>query len=114
MPGMSLGYLTEQPTRAEVDALDGATVVEFGANWCGICAAAKSDIDAALERTGLRRIKAEDAKGRPLGRSFGVKLWPTLVLLRDGEEVGRVVRPSNREQVERALADAGLAPPERA
>ena len=109
MPGMSLGYLTEQPTRAEIDALEGATVVEFGANWCGICAAAKADIDAALEPTGLRRIKAEDASGRPLGRSFRVKLWPTLVLLRDGEEVGRVVRPTSREQIERALEDAGLA-----
>lgn len=105
---MSLGYLTEQPTRAEVDALEGATVVEFGANWCGICAAATPDIDAALAPTGLRRIKVEDASGRPLGRSFGIKLWPTLVLLRDGEEVGRVVRPRDREQIEQALEDAGL------
>ena len=28
-----------------------------------------------------------------MGRAFGVKLWPTVVLLRDGQEVARVVRP---------------------
>jgi thioredoxin 1 len=33
-----------------------------------------------------------------------VKLWPTLVLLRDGVEVSRVVRPGSREAVDEALA----------
>ena len=32
-------YTANAPTRAEVDALGGPTVIEFGANWCGICAA---------------------------------------------------------------------------
>lgn len=34
----SQAYTADAPTRAEVDALAGATVIEFGANWCGICA----------------------------------------------------------------------------
>jgi thioredoxin 1 len=29
----------------------------------------------------LRHVKVEDGKGRPLGRSFRVKLWPTLVFM---------------------------------
>ncbi len=49
-------------------------------------------------------IKIEDGRGKPLGRSFRVKLWPTLVLLQDGVEVARVVRPVAAEQVERLLA----------
>lgn len=104
----TLGYQEDQPSRDAIDALSGAVVVEFGANWCGICRAAKPLIDEVLaERPQLRRIKVADGKGRPLGRSFRVKLWPTLVLMRDGVEVGRVVRPRDRADLEEALTAAG-------
>jgi thioredoxin 1 len=43
----------------------------------------------------VRHLKIEDGPGRPLGRSFKVKLWPTLIFLRDGIEVARVVRPTD-------------------
>jgi thioredoxin 1 len=46
-----------------------------------------------------QHCKVEDGPGRPLGRSYRVKLWPTLVLLRDGQEVGRLVRPSGADVV---------------
>ncbi|HHW83614.1 MAG TPA: thioredoxin family protein [Actinomycetales bacterium] len=106
---MTLGYDENQPTRDEVDALPGEVALEFGANWCSICAGAKPDLDAALgAHPEVQRIKVADGKGLPLGRSFGVKLWPTLILLRDGEEVGRVVRPQDRAEVESALAEAGF------
>lgn len=106
---MSLGYLEDQPTRAEVDAMTGPVALEFGANWCGICRGTRPEIDAALgSRPDITHIKAADGSGVPLGRSFGIKLWPTVVLLRDGEEVGRVVRPWSRSQVDEAIADAGL------
>lgn len=106
---MSLGYATEQPTREDIDASSGEVALEFGANWCGICRGAKPDLDEALAaRPTVRRIKVEDGKGLPLGRSFGVKLWPTLVLLRDGVEVARVVRPGSRADVDAALDEAGF------
>ncbi|MBO2958290.1 thioredoxin family protein [Burkholderia pseudomallei] len=97
----SQAYTADAPTRAEVDALAGATVIEFGANWCGICAGAQPAIrDAFSVHADVRHLKIEDGPGRPLGRSFGIKLWPTLVFLRDGTEVARVVRPTHAEQIE--------------
>ncbi len=105
---MSTPYSSDEPARAEVDALAGATVLEFGANWCGICQAAQPAIGAALAaRPGLRHLKIEDGRGRPLGRSFGVKLWPTLVMLQDGREVARVVRPGSSGEIADALAKLG-------
>ncbi|MDO5533645.1 MAG: thioredoxin family protein [Propionibacteriaceae bacterium] len=105
---MNAGYLETQPTRAEVDAMTGPVVVEFGTDWCGYCRAASRFIEPVLaDRPDVTRVRAEDGKGRPLGRSFGVKLWPTLVFLRDGKEVSRVVRPSSRAAVEDALAALG-------
>ncbi len=48
-------------------------------------------------------IKVEDGSGKPLGRSFRIKLWPTLVFMRDGVEVARLVRPSDTRAIEEAL-----------
>ena len=99
------GYATTEPARVEVDALAGATVVEFGAPWCGHCIAAQPLLEAALSRhPDVRHLKIEDGRGRPLGRSFRIKLWPTLVLLRDGEEQARVVRPVQANELDELLA----------
>jgi thioredoxin 1 len=89
-------YSPTAPTRPEVAALPGVTVLEFGTDWCGYCQGAQPLIGQAFEgRPDTRHLKIEDGPGRLLGRTFKVKLWPTLIFLRDGEEVARVVRPSN-------------------
>ncbi|NPT38945.1 thioredoxin family protein [Paraburkholderia xenovorans] len=98
-------YSSTAPSRAELDALPGATIVEFGTDWCGYCQGAQASIAKALEpHANLRHLKIEDGPGRPLGRSFKVKLWPTLILMRDGAEVARVVRPANATQITEAFA----------
>ena len=98
-------YANDEPNRAEVDALAGMTVVEFGAPWCGHCIAAQPLLEAALAwHPDVRHLKIEDGRGRPLGRSFRIKLWPTLVLLRDGEEQARVVRPQQTDEIQQLLA----------
>jgi thioredoxin 1 len=99
-------YAPETLSRADVDALPGATVLEFGANWCSICQGATPAIAEALAASapGLRHLRVEDGPGRPLGRSYRVKLWPTLVVLQDGREVARVVRPQGAQDVAEAIA----------
>lgn len=98
-------FAPETLTRAELDALPGVTVVEFGTNWCGYCRRAQPLIETAFAgHEDVRLIKVEDGSGYPLGRSFGVKLWPTLVFLRDGKEVATLVRPNDVEQVRQAIA----------
>ncbi|VTU34109.1 thioredoxin family protein [Variovorax sp. PBL-E5] len=105
---MNAPYETAQPSRAELDALRGPTLVEFGTNWCGICKAAQPLIGEALaEAPTLRHLKVEDGSGRPLGRSFGVKLWPTLIFLRDGREIARLVRPDSAAAIRDQLAQLG-------
>ena len=103
---MQSGYLETEPARAAVDALQGPALLEFGSPSCGHCRRAQPLIAQALAaHPGVRHLKVADASGRRLGRSFGVKLWPTLVLLADGKEVARLVRPQQVVEIERALAE---------
>jgi thioredoxin 1 len=102
---MTASYGGVEPARSEIDALEGPAVIEFGAPWCGYCAAAQPLIaEAFAGYPQVRHIKVEDGRGRPLGRSFRVKLWPTLVFLKEGREVARLVRPGDARAIAEAIA----------
>jgi len=97
-------YATEAPDREAVAAMPGPAVLEFGTDWCGHCVAARPFVEQALSAApGVRHLKIEDGPGRPLGRAFRIKLWPTLVFLRDGVELARVVRPLGAGAIAAAL-----------
>ncbi len=103
-------YATHEPERAEVDQLAGPALLEFGSPRCGHCLAAQPLLASAFAaHPGVRHIKIADASGRPLGRSFKVKLWPTLVFLRDGNEIARLVRPGDMSSITAALASVDVA-----
>ena len=103
-------YSAAEPSRADVDAMAGPVVLDFGTNWCGFCQAAAPVIEQGLsDAAGVPHLEVEDGKGRPLGRTFKVKLWPTLVFLKDGVEVTRLVRPGDPADVRNALAQIGAA-----
>ncbi|NUA25896.1 thioredoxin family protein [Cupriavidus basilensis] len=97
-------YGLREPARAEIDAIKGPAVIEFGAPWCGYCMRAQPHLASAMaSHPEVAHIKVEDGSGKPLGRSFRVKLWPTLVFMRDGVEVARLVRPSETRAIEETL-----------
>lgn len=85
-------------TRDEADSLPGLAVLEFGASWCPHCHAIRAAMAENLRRhANVRHIMIEDGRGKRLGRSYRVKLWPTLIFLKNGEEVARLVRPEDDE-----------------
>lgn len=98
-------FAVDPPSREEVDALPGLLLLEFGVDWCPHCLGAQPLIEAAMQACPeLRHLKIEDGPGRRLGRSFRVKLWPTLVFLKNGQEVERLVRPTAESDIAAALA----------
>lgn len=102
MSDYASSYSATEPARDDVDAMEGTLLLEFGAPWCGHCQAAQPVIRALLAASrDVTHLKVEDGRGKPLGRSLAVKLWPTLVLMRSGMELVRVVRP---------VSDADLEP----
>lgn len=102
---METEYAKTEPSLSDVEAQAGATLLEFGTAWCGWCRGAQPLIAQALAgHPNVKHLKVEDGSGRPLGRSFGVKLWPTLIFLQDGKEVARLVRPHDVDAIRQALA----------
>ena len=107
--GLDARFVEEEPLRADLDAQQGPLLLEFGAPWCEHCEAAQPKIALAFAaHPQVRHIRVEDGRGRRLGRSFAVKLWPTLIFLRDGQEMTRLVRPDNADQIRQAMA--GIQP----
>ena len=105
-------YTPTAPDRSEVERLAGPAVLDFGTNWCGYCSAAEPLVERAFAaHPGVRHIKVEDGPGRLLGRTYKVKLWPTLIFLQDGEEVARVVRPGDPAQLVNAFDSIDPATP---
>jgi len=105
--GFNPDYTEDAPTFEQVSELLGDAVLEFGTPWCGHCLAARPAIQEVLtEYSELSHIKLYDGKGKPLGRAFNVKLWPTLILLRNGKEVARLVRPLDADAVHQLVSQS--------
>ena len=101
---MTDSYLNPGPSRSDIDSMPGPILLEFGTAWCGHCqGAAPAIVEARAEFPSVEHIKIEDGPGRRLGRSFGVKLWPTLIFLKDGVEIARAVRPEDVNQIRAPL-----------
>jgi len=90
-------WTEESLSKDQVEALPGITLVEFGADWCPHCRAVQSVLEELLSEREIRHIKVADGKGKPLGRGFGVKLWPNFILLEDGEVREQLARPSESQ-----------------
>ena len=98
---MSPVPFTPEPVRDAVDVMRGAVLLEFGINECPHCQAAQPlSADALKQHPEVRHIRLEDGKGRRLGRTFAVKLWPALIFMKDGQEVDRVLRPTTQSEVD--------------
>lgn len=103
---MTTPWLEEEPMRAQIDSRRGPLLLEFGSPGCGHCRAAQPLVEQALRdhAATLPHLRIIDGPGQPLGRSFRIKLWPTLVFLRDGLEVARLVRPRESAELVQILA----------
>ncbi|KZN14536.1 thioredoxin family protein [Marinomonas sp. TW1] len=103
--GYNKGYSEDAPDKEALEHQAGYTLVEFGAPWCAHCQTAMPVVECFMKAyPAMPHVKVFDGKGKRLGRQFGVKLWPSLILLKDGHEIGRWVRVTHLEDLNQAKA----------
>ena len=90
------------PERDQLDRSQGKILLEFGAEYCPHCQVVQALVADKMSGNDIPHFKIADGKGRKLGRSFGVKLWPNFVMMHRGSVVEQLARPE-LEELERSL-----------
>lgn len=104
--GFNATHSDEMIELSELEVIEEDVLLEFGTPWCGHCKRAQKVLEPVMnDFTDVAHVKVLDGKGKRLGRQFQVKLWPTLILVRRGKEVARVIRPETERELRQLLID---------
>ena len=86
----------------------GVTLVDFWAEWCGPCRIIAPTIDEiAVEYEGKAHVgKVNVDHAGDLAQRFGVSSIPTMLVMKNGEEVARFVGVTAKAQLTKAIDGA--------
>ncbi|HEU5058150.1 MAG TPA: thioredoxin TrxC [Kofleriaceae bacterium] len=94
---------------AQVERSPLPVLADFWAPWCGPCHAVAPALEqiAARRASRLKVVKVNVDENQELAGRFGVRSIPTMVVLRGGREVDRMVGALPAAEIERRLARRG-------
>lgn len=82
-------------------------VIDFYADWCAPCQAVKPMFEKASQEFGnVNFFKVNVDKNQRIVSEFGVRSLPTIVFVRNGEEVERITGMTYEEKLKEKLNSA--------
>lgn len=80
-------------------------LVDFGAQWCGPCKAVSPIVDELSDKYGSEAVigKVDIDESPDLCEKFGIRNIPTILFIRDGEVVDKIVGAVAKEKISERL-----------
>lgn len=94
-------HVNDENFSNEIGSHQGPAVVDFWAEWCPPCKAFGpifEEVGAA--NTGMKFAKCDVDQSNATAQQFGVRSIPTIIFLKDGKEVDRIVGALNKDAFE--------------
>jgi thioredoxin 1 len=84
-------------------------VKKFYADWCGPCKMIEPLVNEIVDQYDfeLEKYDTESDSDRDVAKLAGISSLPTLVIEKDGEEVGRIIGAAPKKVMEDKLASFG-------
>ena len=89
--------------QSDVLSSDKLTVVDFWAEWCGPCRM----VSPILEKLGetmsdqIKIVKLNVDENQELATTYGIRSIPSLLIFREGKEIGRTVGAATEQTYEK-------------
>ena len=97
---MAVIELTQANYQKEVIESDKPVLIDFFATWCGPCKMVSPVVDEiAGERPDIKVCKLDVDKNLDLTRTFQVMSVPTLVAMKNGEIINKIVGAMPKAQI---------------
>ncbi len=103
---MAIYKIAENEFAARVEGAKSPVIVDFYADWCGPCKMLLPILERFAEANpavDIFEINVDDAPA--LSEKFGVESIPTLLLIKDGKEVKRLIGLQNEASLSALIAD---------
>ena len=97
---MTVLTITKQNFETEVIHSEKTVLLDFWAEWCGPCRMVSPIVDEIAEETDnlkVGKINVDDEA--ELAQKFGIMSIPTLILMKNGAEVKRLVGARSKSEL---------------